>query len=271
MPPFPEMEGDILPVDYELSSWKYQNKSQEILHTQPSGGIMITKTILQPDGLFELAWKGSGSAYGGPWKPKKPGDEKFLGQPNSVQTFYENYRIDVKYGADGRAVMMRHYTDHSFPKYHSNPHDHAIHWNHFTGYPNPSKSINYWEFVPEFKYYKGAQNQMDQKMNTTKKNSLEDNRFQSISDFKWCMKRNGEVQFRWKGILYTIVHVHDKIVVSLGYYQKDGKYYNISTNQEHSSKDELWGDTADDILEFNVSGDRLRDVITQVTVLDRTI
>ena len=100
---------------------------------------------------------------------------------------------------------------------------------------------------------------------------LEDNRFQSISDFKWCMKRNGEVQFRWKGIPYTIVHVHDKIVVSLGYYQKDGKYYNISTNQEHSSKDELWGDTADDILEFNVSGDRLRDVITQVTVLDRTI
>ena len=104
-----------------------------------------------------------------------------------------------------------------------------------------------------------------------KGNSLEEDRFQSISDFKWCMKRNGEVQFRWKGILYTIVHVDNKIVVSVGYYEKDGKYYNISTNQEHSSKDELWGDTADDILEFNVSGDRLRDVITQVTVLDRTI
>ncbi len=104
-----------------------------------------------------------------------------------------------------------------------------------------------------------------------KGNSLEENRFKSISDFKWCMKRNGEVQFRWKGILYTIVHVDNKIVVSVGYYEKDGKYYNISTNQEHSSKDELWGDTADDILEFNVSGDRLRDVITQVTVLDRTI
>ena len=52
------------------------------------------------------------------------------------------------------------------------------------------------------------------------RNSLEDNRFQSISDFKWCMKRNGEVQFRWKGILYTIVHVNDKIVVSVGYYKK---------------------------------------------------
>ena len=103
------------------------------------------------------------------------------------------------------------------------------------------------------------------------RNSFEEDRFQSISDFKWCMKRNGEVQFRWKGILYTIVHVDNKIVVSVGYYEKDGKYYNISTNQEHSSKDELWGDTADDILEFNVSGDRLRDVITQVTVLDRTI
>ena len=34
---------------------------------------------------------------------------------------------------------------------------------------------------------------------------------------------------------------------------------------------EFWGDTADDILEYIVAGDRLRDVITQVTVYDRTI
>ena len=55
--PFPEMEGEIIPVDYELSSWKYQNKSQEILHTQPSRGMIVTKTILQPDELFQIVWK----------------------------------------------------------------------------------------------------------------------------------------------------------------------------------------------------------------------
>ncbi len=33
-------------------------------------------------------------------------------------------------------------------------------------------------------------------------NSLEDNRFKSVSDFKWCMARGGEVQFDWKGVSY---------------------------------------------------------------------
>ena len=53
--------------------------------------------------------------------------------------------------------------------------------------------------------------------------------------------------------------------------KKDGKYYNMNTDEEYTSEDELWGDTADDILEFNVSGDKLRDVITQVTVWFRSI
>ena len=32
----------------------------------------------------------------------------------------------------------------------------------------------------------------------------------------------------------------------------DGKYYNMNTNQEYAPEDEMWGDTADDILEYNV-------------------
>jgi len=34
---------------------------------------------------------------------------------------------------------------------------------------------------------------------------------------------------------------------------------------------EKWCDTADEVLEYMVEDDRLRDVITQVTVWDRTI
>lgn len=33
-------------------------------------------------------------------------------------------------------------------------------------------------------------------------NTFEDDRFKTISDFKWCMKRGGEVQFEWNGVMY---------------------------------------------------------------------
>ena len=39
-------------------------------------------------------------------------------------------------------------------------------------------------------------------------------------------------------------------------------------NQEETEK---WYDTADDVLEYMIDGVRLRDVITEVTVWDRTI
>ncbi len=45
----------------------------------------------------------------------------------------------------------------------------------------------------------------------------------------------------------------------------------MNTNEEYSTDDEMWADTADEILEYNVGGDRLRDVITQVKVWSRTI
>ena len=102
-------------------------------------------------------------------------------------------------------------------------------------------------------------------------NFLEEDHFESISEFKWCVNDGGEVEFEWKGNQYGIGHPNNKILISANCYEKNGKFYNANTNQEYTAEDELWGDTADDILEFNVSGDRLRDVITQVTVLDRTI
>lgn len=104
-----------------------------------------------------------------------------------------------------------------------------------------------------------------------KTNSFEENRFETISDFKCCMSYRGEVEFEWKGKQYTIVHVNDHIVVSRCCYEKDGRYYHTDTHHEHTEEDELWADTADEILEYRVSGDRLRDVITQVKVWSRTM
>ncbi len=89
--PFPEMEGNIVYVDYELSSWKYQNEeyapSKYLPYIRgkaplpPDSGIVIKSgCVLREDTSF----KGMGSAYGGVWKPSKPEDERFLGEPGEI-------------------------------------------------------------------------------------------------------------------------------------------------------------------------------------------
>ena len=70
--PFPEMQGDIIYVDYELSGWKYLNKESLDLPLHNKKGIIVNKTMLQPENFNKMySLKGSGSAYGGKWKPKK--------------------------------------------------------------------------------------------------------------------------------------------------------------------------------------------------------
>lgn len=97
-------------------------------------------------------------------------------------------------------------------------------------------------------------------------NTFENDRFQSISDFKWCMNRGGEVQFDWKGVLYCCFGC---------VCPAPGKAPRMVIAQagsiEVNAYTEKWCDTADEILEYRVGDDRLRDVITQVAVLDRTI
>ena len=97
-------------------------------------------------------------------------------------------------------------------------------------------------------------------------NSFEDNRFKTISDFKQCMRRGGEVQFEWNGVLYCCfgcispaADAMPKMVICQ------------AGSVEVNTRTEKWCDTADEILEYMVGGDRLRDVITQVKVWERTI
>ena len=88
-----------------------------------------------------------------------------------------------------------------------------------------------------------------------KQNSLEDNRFKTISDFKMCMRSNAEVEFEWNGISYIINHYCGKTSICEAYRPETEKFCN----------------TSDEVLEYRVGPDRLRDVITQVTVIWRSI
>lgn len=92
-------------------------------------------------------------------------------------------------------------------------------------------------------------------------NSLEENRFKIISDFKFCMECRGEVKLEWKGIRFGIVPYWEG--------QKEDK--KISIYLWNRPETEQVFDNADDALNYMVGSDRLRDVITQVTVLGCTI
>lgn len=82
--PFPEMEGNIVYVNYELSSWKYQNEEYAPSKYLPyiCGKLPLpSESTLQVKSGYVLRddsfRKGMGSAYGGAWKPAKPADERF--------------------------------------------------------------------------------------------------------------------------------------------------------------------------------------------------
>lgn len=265
--PFPEMQGDLVFVDYERSSWKHMDEDSYIPSKYakyicgekpiPVGSNLIIKSgyvVNQNDENYNsIIQTGMGSAYGGMWKPKKPEDERFLGEPGEIKTTYKNnYRIDTKIGEDGRAIKERHYTDKPNPKYHTNPHDHDIRWDKNRGNPLPGPPINYPNGAPEFKSFQ----EMSALSKIVQANNLDENKFKTISEFKWCINDGGEVTFLWEGKEYGVFkHNNKKFIISEMNNDSSEKAYN----------------TADEVLEYMVGKDRLRDVITKVTVTDRTI
>ena len=122
--PFPEMNGNIIYVNYELSSWKYQNDNYAPSKYLPyicgakslpkNSGIVVKSGCVMRD---DKGFKGMGSAYGGNWKPSKPEDERLLGTPGEIKVSYkkDGTKIETKIGEDGKAIKERHDTDHNQP------------------------------------------------------------------------------------------------------------------------------------------------------------
>ena len=87
--------------------------------------------------------------------------------------------------------------------------------------------------------------------------SPEDNRFETIGDFKWCLECGGEIQFCWKGQEYGVVRY--------------GIVHKITAYRAYDAASERAYDSAEETLEYMVGEDRLRDIITQVEVIFRSI
>lgn len=259
--PFPEMRGNIVFVDYELSSWKYQNDDYRpskyidyILGEKPlpsNSNIIIKSGYIMRD---DVPFKGMGSAFGGEWRPSpnKPQDARLLGKPGEIKTTYDakGNEVNTKIGDDGRASIERHNTDHYQPWAHTNPHDHPIDWSN--GFPQFGGPINYSDGVPEFKSYKDGVKHMIQKYSSDAANLG----FQTISDFKWCMKCGGEVLLSYHNREFSITH------------RGNGQ---IGISESYKQETEKICKSADDVLEYVIDGIRLRDIITEVEVIDRTI
>ncbi len=227
---------------------------------------MKNNIIIKKSG-FVLREKGMGNSHGGAWRPNpnKPDDRRYLGEPDTInRSRYSGkkggYERDTKIGPGGKATKERHYTDHGRPDKHTDPHDHLIEWNPETGVPLPGPPINYPNGAPTFKLYR---KDLDMKINIiTESNTPEQNRFTTISDFKWCLKRGGEIEFEWK----------NKVYCAFGKLQKTpDSEIQMCISEAYKPETEKWCDNADEVLEYKVGEDRLRDVITKVTVWDRTI
>ena len=249
--PFPEMQGNIVYVDYERSSWRYMNyersfQLKDLDAFKIGGSPQLNCDTIEP----YLIGKGGGSAYGAEWKPNpnKPNDWKFIGNPGDVNQTYNKHGelYETHIGPDGKADYEIHHSDHGNSSEHMIPHAHQIIWTP-TGPSFNSMDMPLKRFINRKEIFSMAP--------LIPSNTPEQNKFVSISDFKWCVDKGGEIDFIWDGKEYGISHSKGKIIVYL-WGQPDTTQYFA---------------TADEVLDYMVGVDRLRDVITRVTVLDRTI
>ena len=268
--PFPEMEGKIVHVDYELSSWKHDKDDLDKAH-EPSEGIRIVKRT-----GYVVFDKGGGSAFGGEWRPdpNKPDDARLIdGRPGDITRSNRGYDRDTVYGEDGRAVVERHYGDHWQPKAHSDPHDHFIDWS--KGFPE-WRQENYFDGnVPDLGDFAGwfdiVRSMRKEATVVDRIYPKEDYRFATISEFKWSMSRGGEVGFLYGGKAY-FVHV-----TTSGY--NIGECYRMVGEKALNPVDgQLVGNvygtdyaSVDGLLDHMLNGSKLREIIRSVEVFDRLI
>ena len=274
--PFPEMTGNIVFVDYELSSWKYQGQCNEDsvspyakyisgdLPLPENCGIVIKQGYVMRD----HAEKGSGSAYGGKWKPNpnKPNEVILRGEPNTIKLVFiptkgksGGYYALVKYNEWGWAIKVRHLTNHGYPGCHTDPHDAEISYDPLTGEPRFSEDVNYWQDAypdgaPEFKTYLKHQGEVS---NMSSAYDLEEMRFKTVSEFRQFIKSGQLCNIAWQGNLYHICTL----------WMNDAKKLLLA---EIETKKEWYFNDVDDLLHFQISGKCLKDIITQVEVWERS-
>lgn len=207
-----------------------------------------------------------GSANGGEWQPKKEEDKRFLGEPGEIKESQSRSGVPqlTKIGKNGKAEVERHLSDHHNSNSHTNPHDHPIDWS--GGFPHLGKPINYPNGAPEFKSFKEIVNMEKERIV-----AFDDLAFESLGDIKWCLSCGSEIEFIWKNKCYTITHPDGKMCIGEAYYLKDGKAYNILSDTEYDTNQMVESEDIDDILNYKLGQDRLRDNVTKIGVVYRSL
>lgn len=182
-----------------------------------------------------------------------------MGEPGEtkstwITTTKGRYQIITKIGPDGRATEEWHFLDHGNPGKHTVPHSHIIEWPN--GFPRPGSPINNPDGAPEFKRYGGIR-KMDY---YSTPEIIERNRFKTISDFKWCANCGDEIEFEWRGKVFAFFPKLRRT--------PDAPVQMLITQiyVDNMERTEKWCDDADEVLEYIIDGDRLRDIITKVNV-----
>lgn len=110
--PFPEMTGNILYINYELSSWLHYGDDECKSMCNDTSSLVIKKSCGY---VCCDTYKGTGSAFGGKWKPKKPEDERLLGKP--IFQSQINYSDSIPEFKSKGVSVMNNYSNH--PDYNS--------------------------------------------------------------------------------------------------------------------------------------------------------
>lgn len=275
--PFPDMEGNIIYVDYDLSSWRHMEDDivpkEAVKHTY---GILTKPTVRDIIIKTGYVCKGSGSAYGGDWIPKDENSKRFLGEPNTVKenivtTTKGSYKVKDYYDKNGKAVAERHYTDHNKPAHHTDPHDHTIDWSRNVpamgdrrNYPN-GEAPSFEEFIQERLSGFGDIILGEEKSMNTKNYNFyynpDDHKFETLGEFKFYLSCGANVGFKYNGIEYGVEAMFDE-----------------NTGKKIENCYDIWicnkGDIAsslslEEVLDYKLDGVKIRDLILIAEITER--
>lgn len=182
----------------------------------------------------------------------------FFGEPGEIKYTYilgkkGDYWFETKIGNIGKSIRERHHTDHNRPEKHSNPHNHEINLIGENCHPYPGSPINYPDRkTPNFKHHiiKG-----NRKMNIIQVTIDNNRNFKAKYNFKNAISRNCELGFEWQGIEYGIFPAenHQQLICLLGDDNSQDVYY----------------DDINDVMNHKIGDDKLIDICTKFTVIER--
>ncbi len=182
-------------------------------------------------------------------------DKQLVGKPNTINT--KGYKTTY-IGNDGKANYQQHNTSHSNPNVHSNPHGHNITWDPNNGFPIFGRAINDWGSTNKSNYTKGVEPMewtAEYLYSIATSKTFEEYSFRTISDFNWCMIRGGEAQFEFQGKFYTLGKIERTFYFS----------------EADKMKTHIEFETIEELLDYEIQNQKLREIITKVNVFDRTL